>query len=223
MESNKLVYDAVNKTVLSLVPNSTTDVLDLGCGSGALGAALRNSRPCKVTGLTFSEDEAAVAETRIDRVILGDLNTFDFSALGDFDCIIMSHILEHLYSPNAVLGRIGSALRPGAVIIVALPNILFWKQRKEFIMGRWRYQDGGIMDRTHVRYFDVISSEKLLTASGYKILEKKHSGVFPLTRPVRKLIGPLGSKIDVSACRWMPGFFAWQFVYLATRSSDLNR
>ncbi len=211
-----MIYEAINKTVLSMVPPSAGRILDVGCGTGSLGSALHQLRPCHITGITYSGDEARIATNNIDHVIQADLNTLDFSPLGNFDCIIMSHILEHLYSPESLLERIKCALLQDSVILVGLPNILFWKQRKEFLIGRWRYQNGGIMDRTHFRFFDAASSEKLLEQGGYTILERRYDGLFPLTKPVRKLMGPLARKLEVSICNRMPGFFAWQFVYLAS-------
>lgn len=68
-------------------------------------------------------------------------------------------------------------------------------------MDRWRYQDGGIMDRTHFRFFDAESAEELVKAVGYRVLESRYDGSVPLTAPVRKLMGPLARGIDFSASR----------------------
>lgn len=217
-----MIYEAINKTVFALTPVSANRILDIGCGTGSLGATLRQSRPCHVTGITYSNDEARIAAMCLDQVIQADLNTLDLSSLGEFDCVIMSHILEHLHSPESFLQRIKCTLPQGSVILVALPNVLHWRQRKEFLLGRWRYQDGGIMDRTHFRFFDVASSEELLARAGYRILEKRYDGNFPLSKPLRNVIGPLGRRLDVSACRRMPGFFAHQFVYLATIHNQMS-
>ena len=35
-------------------------------------------------------------------------------------------------------------LEPAAVIIVALPNVVWWKQRMNYMLGKWRYEDWGI-------------------------------------------------------------------------------
>lgn len=132
----------------------------------------------------------------------------------------MSHILEHLYSPTNLLQRIKRMLELNSVIVVALPNVLFWKQRMEFLLGRWRYQDGGILDRTHFRFFDIESSEELLEQAGYKIIATRCDGAFPLTGPVRKLIGSFAMRVDGFALRHMPGLFAFQFVYQASKKAD---
>jgi len=215
LQSKLTTYHAVNEAVFSLVPVSAARILDIGCGSGTLGEKLRQQRERQIVGITYSQEEAELASGRLSQAICADLNSFDFSPLGQFDCVIMSHILEHLYSPETFLQRLKRVLHPQSVIVVALPNVLFWRQRWEFLMGRWRYRDGGIMDRTHFRFFNCQSSEELLESAGYEILTARYDGAFPLTGVVRKVIGPLGKKVDGFMCTRLPGLFAFQFVYLA--------
>jgi SAM-dependent methyltransferase len=205
----------VNECVLSLVPLSANRVLDIGCGTGTLGERLRKDRERQVVGITYSQQEAELASVRLSQVICAELNNFDFSSLGIFDCVILSHILEHLYSPEEVLERLKCVLGPESVLVVALPNVVWWRQRLEFLWGRWRYRDWGILDRTHFRFFDMHSSEELLKQAGCEILSRRRDGSFPFTKPVRKLIGPLAERIDHLMCRLAPGLFAFQFVYLA--------
>jgi SAM-dependent methyltransferase len=213
------LYEAVNESVLSCVPVKADRVLDIGCGSGALGERIRRVRERKVVGITYSQREAEMASRSLSEVICADLNQFDVSSLGQFDCVIMSHILEHLYSPQVMLDKVKRVLGVNSVVVVALPNVLFWKQRLEFLMGRWRYQDGGILDRTHFRFFDHQSAGELLEHAGYEIVARRRDGAFPLTGPVRKMIGSLAGNIDQFAIRRLPGLFATQFVYQA-RSKD---
>jgi 2-polyprenyl-3-methyl-5-hydroxy-6-metoxy-1,4-benzoquinol methylase len=209
------IYEGVNECVFSFVPSSAVRILDIGCGTGAMGERLRLARERFVAGITYSEEEARLAQPRLSRVICGDLNDFDFSTLGTFDCVILSHILEHLYSPDNLLERLKGVLAPEGVIVVALPNVVWWKQRLEFLFGRWRYRDWGILDRTHFRFFDRRSAQELVENAGYEILMTKCDGPFPGLRLLRKLSASLARKIDDIACYLTPGLFSLQFVYLA--------
>jgi len=216
MEKARTVYDGVNETVLSFVPSSAARILDVGCGSGMLGERLRQSRDRYIVGITYSPTEAELASKRLSKVICAELNGFDFSSLGKFDCVILSHILEHLYFPDRCLESLKCVLHKESVVVLALPNVVWWKQRLQFLVGKWRYQDSGILDRTHFRFFDVHSSKQLLEEAGYEILRVRRDGPFPLLRrPVRKMIGPLGERIDVFMSKLAPGLFAMQFVFLA--------
>ena len=209
------VYAGLNECVLSFVPSSASRILDVGCGTGVMGERLRQERERTVAGITYSQEEAALAAGRLSQVICAELNTYDFSALGKFDCVILSHILEHLYSPEDLLERLKRVLEPESVVVVALPNVVWWKQRLEFLFGRWRYQDWGILDRTHFRFFDQRSSKELLEQAGYEILRATPDGLIPFIGPMRRRFPSLVSKLDPLLCILAPGLFAFQFVYLA--------
>jgi 2-polyprenyl-3-methyl-5-hydroxy-6-metoxy-1,4-benzoquinol methylase len=135
--SHTLCYSAVNIAVLCRAPASAKRLLDLGCGTGALGRELKETTDREVVGVTYSKEEAAFGSQELDRVIVCDLNDFDPENLGEFDCIICSHVLEHLYQPEQLLVRLRPRLSVGGQLIVALPNILFWKQRIQFLRGRF--------------------------------------------------------------------------------------
>ena len=91
-----MIYQSVNQAVFARVPPATRRLLDVGCGGGVFGAAVKATRPCTVVGVTYSEMEAQLARERLDRVEVADLHHGDLSALGEFDCIVCSHVLEHL-------------------------------------------------------------------------------------------------------------------------------
>lgn len=209
------VYSGVNDAVLSFVPLSAGRILDVGCGTGTFGEALRGQRERQVVGITYSNEEAALAKPRLTEVYCADLNDFELRPLGMFDCVVMSHVLEHLYRPDEFLMRVKDILEPGGVIVVALPNVVVLSQRVQFLLGRWRYQDWGILDRTHFRFFDLHSSAELLRESGYKIVRRRCDGFFPLIKLVRPLVGPLARWIDRFTSELIPGLFAMQFLYLA--------
>jgi SAM-dependent methyltransferase len=210
-----LVYRSVNKRVLESVPSSVRNVLDIGCGAGDLGEALKMKIHCKVTGLTFSEDEADLASSRLDRVEVVDLNCLSISNLEQYDCIICSHVLEHLYDPESLLRvLLEHCLTPDGFLVVALPNVLYWKQRLQFLLGRFRYTSGGIMDSTHYRFYDWNTSSQLVCNAGYQILSRKSDGIFPLSR----LLGPLRQFVDGAALSTFPGFFGTQFIIIAKRT-----
>ncbi len=220
MNRTRTIYPDVNEAALSYVPVSANRILDVGCGTGTLGEALRRQRERKVAGITYCTEEAAFARQRLTTVYCADLNDLDLTPMGTFDCIVMSHVLEHLYHPDEFLIKVKNILEPGGVIVVALPNVVVFSQRLKFVFGRWRYQDWGILDRTHFRFFDLHSSAELLRESGYEILNRRCDGPFPLLKPLRPWIGPIGRSIDRFSSELVPGLFAMQFIYLARARTD---
>lgn len=213
---NKVVNDTVifNFPILSRVPKTAKRVLDIGCGEGTMGKQIKQIIDCEVIGITYLESEVVAASQWMDKVFLHDLNQDNsfLTSLGKFDCIISCHVLEHLYNPERLLQLLHQNLQPGGKLIIALPNILFWKQRLEFLRGRFRYQDDGLMDRTHFRFFDWNTAQELLSTSGYKILEVEANGVLPLPG-LRKIYPRTCEKLDVLSTKRMPGIFGLQFVF----------
>ncbi len=220
---NGKIYDAVNQLVLQAVPATARSILDLGCGSGSLGRALkrRSGGDCRITGVTLSEPEAALARQYLDEVIVADLNEFESKGTGSYDCIICSHVLEHLCWPEILLRRLRAGLAPEGVLVVGLPNILHWKQRVQFLQGRFRYADYGLMDRTHFRFFDWSTARELISSNGYSIVSAVADGGFPQGGLVRRL-NPFAEIFDKVALQLAPGIFGWQFVIVSRVGGDLG-
>ncbi|HST52666.1 MAG TPA: methyltransferase domain-containing protein [Pyrinomonadaceae bacterium] len=205
-----MIYGAVNQPVLVRLPRTATRVLDVGCGTGALGRAIKGEFNCELVGVTYSEAEAESAAAHLDRVLVCDLNDFEPEGLGEFDCVVCSHVLEHLYKPERLLKLLRRSLSSGGILVVALPNVLHWRQRLEFLRGKFRYEDGGLMDRTHYRFYDWTTARALLTESGYAVLEGDACGGFPLSRYILKF----GPWLDRAALRLSPGAFGTQFIFV---------
>lgn len=206
------IYGSVNLAVFERVPFSAKSVLDVGCGDGTLGRALKQRAECAVTGITGSQEECRRAKSVLDAVVHADLEDIDPTALGTFDAIVCSHVLEHLRDPGRLLARLRGNLAPGGLLIVALPNPMLWRQRLAFMAGRFRYTQGGIMDDTHLRFFDWATARQLVAAAGYHVLETVAEGGWPGSRflPV-----PFAKALDRLAETALPGLFGVQFVITA--------
>ncbi len=210
-----IVYEAINPAVLARLPAAPARVLDLGCGDGALGATWKQQGADRwVTGVTFSPTEAARAEARLDQVVTADLDQFDPAPLGRFDCVVCSHVLEHLRDPRRLLRAALACVQPEGLLIVALPNVLFWRQRWHFLAGRFRYTDGGLMDRTHLAFYDALTAGDLVTEGGWHVVEASGTGGVPLPG-IRRLLGSAAAALDRGAVRRFPGLFAAQIVIVA--------
>lgn len=210
-----LTYGSVNSGILTRVPAECRRILDVGCGTGLLGRALKaDQRNRRVVGITHSEEEAALAREVLDQVVVADLETSEFGDLGEFDCVICSHVLEHLRNPEVVLARLQGVLAPSGTLLVALPNALYWRQRLQFLAGRFRYTQGGLMDSTHVVFFDWSTARGLVGKAGLQLTGSAAEGGFPGSR----FLGVAGSLLDTVSLRLAPGLFATQFVLVARAS-----
>ena len=163
-------YENARPEVMALVPREARRVLDLGCASGALGAALHARQGCEVVGVEVDPRYAARARERLDAVVEGDLEAF--VPEGTFDCVIAADVLEHLRDPLAVLERAAAALQPGGAAVVSLPNVRYWNTFWQLgVRGRWPQQPDGIFDRTHLRWFTGLDAVYLVSEAGLEVAQ----------------------------------------------------
>jgi hypothetical protein len=80
--------------------------------------------------------------------------------------------------------------------------------------GRFRYTQGGIMDDTHLKFFDWITARRLVETAGYEVVGAVAEGGCPGSR---FLPGFLGGALDRLATTMRPGLFGVQFVIVARR------
>jgi 2-polyprenyl-3-methyl-5-hydroxy-6-metoxy-1,4-benzoquinol methylase len=164
-------YENPRPEVVALVPSGAGRVLDLGCSSGALGAALRARDGREVVGVEVDERYAADARARLDRVVVGDLETVDLTALGTFDVLVCADVLEHLVDPWALLARAAEQVRPGGTVVVSLPNVRFWETFWQVgVRGTWPRRGEGIFDRTHLRWFTARDAWALVDGAGFDVV-----------------------------------------------------
>jgi GT2 family glycosyltransferase/2-polyprenyl-3-methyl-5-hydroxy-6-metoxy-1,4-benzoquinol methylase/tetratricopeptide (TPR) repeat protein len=163
-------YEHVRPELLELVPKTARWVLDVGCGAGSLGAALKRRQEVRVVGVEFCQDVAQRAKSRLDEVHVGDVEALDFSfADGLFDAIVCGDVLEHLRDPAKFLVRARDWLSPEGQIIASIPNARNHSLVGGLVQGNWTYQTAGLLDRTHLRFFTRREIEKLFFRTGYRV------------------------------------------------------
>ncbi len=146
-------------------------VLDIGCASGYLGHVLQ-SRQCDTVGIEINPKAAEDARKYCSRVIVADLDAAPIQDLvGDdtFDVIVFADILEHLRNPLRLLDDARALLREGGYAVISLPNIAHGAVRLALLNGSFDYQELGILDDTHMRFFTRKSAEELFLAAGYRL------------------------------------------------------
>jgi SAM-dependent methyltransferase len=185
------IHNNYNHDILKIMPDDLQNIVEVGCSSGALAAAYRlTNKKCRYTGIEIDPDYADSAKASCHEVICGNIEQFDdndFLRLFPSDCWIFGDTLEHLYDPWALLQRIRPHLAPNAQIIACIPNAQHWSIQARLNSGQFRYEDQGLMDRTHIRWFTRTTIMEMVESSGFKIIEG-----FPriLDEPARENILP---------------------------------
>jgi SAM-dependent methyltransferase len=163
-------YENPRPEVQALVPRDARRIADLGCASGALGAALRARQGCHVTGVEADPAYAAAARERLDAVVEGDLETLGPPEGLRCDCLVAADVLEHLRDPWAVLARWAAAVQPGGAVVVSLPNVRHWETFWALgVRGTWPRRSAGLFDATHLRWFTLADAWALLEGAGLQV------------------------------------------------------
>ena len=108
-------------------------VLDVGCGDGALMAALRDHKNVDARGLEIDAGNVSSAVARGLAVVQGDADC-DLADYPDnsFDYAVLSQTLQTTHRPDIVLDHL---LRIGREAFVSFPNFAYWRVRGSLLAG----------------------------------------------------------------------------------------
>ena len=144
--------------------------LEAGCACGPNFIEMKNHVPdIECAGIELNEHSAAIARLFAD-VYAMDLEKFKRPDWHDkFDIIMMGDILEHLNNPWQAVRNMFRSQSPGGEILISVPNIMHFSIFNRMLHGDWKYEDQGILDRTHLRFFTKKTAQELLEQAGYRI------------------------------------------------------
>ncbi len=160
--------------LIDLIKEAPEQILEIGCGAGATGLAIKQKFPdVNYIGIDSDKEAAEIARTRLDKVIVSDIEKVPLDTFGlekeYFDLIICADILEHLYDPWKMLHDLRGYLTPNGKIFSSIPNVQYINHIINFMHGNWKYDDHGLMDVTHIRFFTLNEIVKMFNGSGYDI------------------------------------------------------
>ncbi|MGD0436555.1 MAG: bifunctional glycosyltransferase/class I SAM-dependent methyltransferase [Bryobacteraceae bacterium] len=199
---------------------SNQDVLDIGCGEGFFAVELAAAGN-RITGI---DDRVVPQENSVfEHYYSADLDAGLEPAIcrlegKRFDRVLLLDVLEHLRSPERILDECHRVLKPEGRIIVSLPNVANIAVRLALFAGRFDYQERGILDRTHLRFFTRKTARRLLESAGYAIVTERETvipielilGMSPDSLALRILNG-----LSAAVTRLLPGLFGYQIMFVA--------
>ncbi len=155
--------------VLALVKSSARRILHLGCGAGALGAALRTRQRAQVVGIEKDHTLTKSARKRLRQVIIGDLEQPDLDLpSGYFDCIICN-ILPQLKDPWALLRRARGWLAQDGQFVARIPNLRHHHVLSTLLSGGWSNSSAAALEPGNIRFFTRREMEKMFYRAGLRI------------------------------------------------------
>lgn len=170
-------YNNSRKEMLVYLPNNAKTVLDVGCGNGTFSNIIIEKTNAEVWGIELMEKEAEIACKHLHKVFTGPCEEHIISLPENyFEVIYFNDVLEHLVNPYQVLKDIKSKLTANGIIISSIPNIRYHNTFMKLLINKdWKYEDYGVLDRTHLRFFTKKSIKRMYEEAGYSI--KQHHGI----------------------------------------------
>ncbi|WP_227462267.1 bifunctional glycosyltransferase/class I SAM-dependent methyltransferase [Desertimonas flava] len=192
-------------------------LLDVGCSDGSFGALARARGGHHVVGVDVVKHEG-VGEN-LDGFVEADLDDgLPDDVDGTFDTVVAADVLEHTTEPGRLLRSMVDRLAPGGSILISVPNFAHWYPRLRVVSGRFDYDQRGLLDRGHLRFFTRRTLERLIADAGLAVVRRAVVGspVEVLDRggasPIGRVAKAAGA-IDRMATRVWPTLFGYQFLY----------
>jgi 2-polyprenyl-3-methyl-5-hydroxy-6-metoxy-1,4-benzoquinol methylase len=208
---------------LAQLAGDRQSVLDAGCAVGYIGEYLRKMGPGRwLGGMELDAGAADRARPHYDTVIVGSIE--DQKVWDQLDrrveAIIFGDVLEHTADPVRVLKLAQDHLTDDGIVIISMPNIAHLRIRLRLLRGHFDYEEWGIMDRTHLRFFTFDSARKMLADAGFEVLHLEPIFAFPSPTdlPTLSRIG-LAAKARVRSllARLRPTLVAKQMILVGRR------
>ena len=167
------INNVYNADVLHLMRPDYRRVIEIGSSSAALAQAYRNVNPSThYTGIEIDPDYAQASQQHCTDVLVGNIEKFPaetLASLADGECWIFADVLEHLYDPWKLLQKIRTGASGNVEVIACIPNAQNWGLQACMNGGNFVYQDAGLLDRTHIRWFTRLTMIQLFESAGFRI------------------------------------------------------
>lgn len=201
-EKERDYYRTVNPEVVALLIPADS-MLEIGCAEGLLGAYAREKHLFKnIYGLEFDAEAAEKAKPLYDKIYAVDIESQDVSSFPDVDVVICADVLEHLIDPWKVFSKLVSKQKGGGYMIVSIPNarhVRFWGPL--VLRGRFDYEERGLMDKGHLRFFSLKNMQEWFGGEGLRI------------DAMTWRMAPKGRILNFLTFGLFKEFFAYQYIF----------
>jgi SAM-dependent methyltransferase len=161
---------------------NVNSICDLGCGNGFMAGQLARLG-YEVVGVDASESGIAIARQNFPKASFVhasvDANLCATTALGEFDLIVSSDVIEHLYCPSDLIEAAVSLLKPNGHLLIGTPYHGYWKNLALSLSGKMDDHFTSLSDGAHIKFFSVKTLSDLLRRYHFTNLNFKFYGRAP--------------------------------------------
>ena len=169
------MHTLVNHELIAMIPESARCIIDVGCRYGQMADVYKKMHPgVRYVGIDIDPDYAVMAARHCDEIFAADIESLSdtqFQRLFPSDCWLFGECLEHLKDPWTILRKIRSAIDPDGCVLVCMLNAQHWGVQLRLLSGQFQYEDGGLLDRTNLRWFTRSTMLELFHQTGWSVVQ----------------------------------------------------
>lgn len=170
---NKKGYrDNARPEVMALLPplRPGLKVLEIGCGEGNFCTQIDDA--AEIWGVEPYPPSAEIARQRMHTVLAAMFDEVKAQLpRHHFDLVICNDVIEHMTDHDSFLSEIVDYMSEDSLLVGSLPNVRYHENLYNLLVRRdWEYQDWGVLDRTHFRFFTFGSARRALERAGFEVI-----------------------------------------------------
>ena len=150
------------------LPEKYNIVLEIGCNTGGF---IKNLKAQEIWGVEPNHEAALISSKNGYKMLVGLYDEVcDQIPDNFFDLIIINDVLEHMVNEKKFLQDIKSKMKKEGVLVGSIPNVRYVGNLFKLLIKKdWKYEDQGILDMTHLRFFTEKSLIRCFKESNYTI------------------------------------------------------
>jgi 2-polyprenyl-3-methyl-5-hydroxy-6-metoxy-1,4-benzoquinol methylase len=208
----------------ALIPDKA-NIIDIGCSSGTFGEELIQKKSCVVDGIEIDDGDIAEAKKKLRNVYKIDIERDPINVDHRYDALFFGDVIEHLANPAKALERVKKLLKKDGILVFSIPNITHMSVRLMLLSGQIEYGRTGLLDETHLHFYNREEIYRVFNEAGYKIKTFDYTVndvPFDLAKEKLAKIGLTPSE-KFKKLLTTTNAAAYQFVGVAVKSKDRKR
>lgn len=159
-------------------------VLDLGCGNGSLCGHLRTAG-FEVVGVEYDAAGVAIAQRTFPHINFYNFGVQDnpsalLSQEAQFDAVVSTEVVEHLFSPHLLPQYAHPLLRENGTLVVTTPYHGYVKNLALAVLGKWDHHHHALWHGGHIKFFSRRTLTQLLERNCFRVTGFSGVGRAPL-------------------------------------------
>lgn len=197
----------VKLLTLSLLPPSAQNIVEIGAKDGALARAYKAQNPqCRYVSVAIDPSNTSLEKGARDEVRVEDVNALSdefFSGFENADCWVLDQLLERMPNPGLMLANIRKVIGADGCVVAVIPNAQHWTIQAKLCIGDFRYEDVGLLHKSHLRWFTRATILELFQRAGFQVVQGYpviHSSIEnpTLIAAIRQFAESVGANPDVA-------------------------